>query len=202
MRQYLMELMGAFFLTLAVSFTGNPVAVGLMFMAMFYVGEHISGGYFNPALTVAGWFRGLIAVEEMLLYMGVQVFGAFLAARLVPVITSNVFMPDVGPDVSVGMSMLIEGLLTAVLCMVFLTVVTHKEYKSSAVAGVVLGLTIVPLLYIGGLFNPAVAAGAMICQIVVSGSSAIASDIGIIYVVAPLLGGGAAAFAYDYFHKR
>ncbi len=95
MRQYLMELIGTFFLTLAVSITGNPIAVGIMFMAMYYVGESVSGGYYNPALSVAAWMRGVLAVEEMLIYAGVQSIGACLGVWLFRALTNNVFMPDV-----------------------------------------------------------------------------------------------------------
>lgn len=203
MKRYLIELIGTFFLTLAVSFTGNPIAVGLMLMSMYCIGESISGGYFNPALVVAGFMRNLIALEEGLLYIGVQVFGAFLAARLVPAITNTIYMPDIGADTALGMSILLEALLMALFALVMLTLVSHKDFKGhTALNGAVLGLSFAALLFFPGLFNPAVAAGAMICQVIVSGGSAIASDLALVYVVAPLIGGAAAAFAYEYFHGR
>ena len=40
MKRYAMEFVGTFFLTIAISLIGNPIAIGLMLMAMIYVGGH------------------------------------------------------------------------------------------------------------------------------------------------------------------
>ncbi|MCH7826938.1 MAG: porin, partial [Bacteroidetes bacterium] len=47
MRNYLMEFIGTMFLVLAIGFSNNPLAIGLMLMAMVYMGGHISGGHYN-----------------------------------------------------------------------------------------------------------------------------------------------------------
>ncbi len=202
MRQYLMELIGTFFLTLAVSITGNPIAVGLMFMAMYYVGEGVSGGYYNPALSVAAWMRGIIAVEEMLIYAGVQSIGAFFGVWLFRALTNNVFMPDVMADLSMGMAILIEVLLTAVLALVLLTVSTAKDYKGSVVNGVVIGLTLSSVLFVGsGIVNPAIAAGSYLGQLFVDGG-ALSRELLFVYICAPLVGGVLAALTYDFLHHR
>ena len=157
MRHYLMELIGTFFLTLAVSITGNPIAVGLMYMAMYYVGEGVSGGYYNPALAVAAWFRGVLKMEDALVYIAVQSIGAFFGVWLFKALTNNVFMPDVMADLGMGMAILIELLLTAVLALVALTVATSKEYKGSVVNGAVIGLTLSAVLFVGsGIVNPSI----------------------------------------------
>ncbi len=202
MRQYLMELIGTFFLTLAVSITGNPIAVGLMFMAMYYVGEGVSGGYFNPALSVAAWMRGVLAVEELLIYTGVQSIGAFFGVWLFRALTNNVFMPDVMADLSMGMAILIEVLLTAVLALVMLTVATAKDYKGSVVNGVVIGLTLSSVLFVGsGIVNPAIAVGSYLGQLFVDGG-ALKGELLFVYICAPLVGGVLAAFTYDFLHHR
>lgn len=202
MRQYLMELIGTFFLTLAVSITGNPIAVGLMYMAMYYVGEGVSGGYFNPALSVAAWMRGIIAVEEMLIYAGVQSIGAFFGVWLFRALTNNVFMPDVMADLSMGMAILIEVLLTAVLALVMLTLSIAKDYKGSVVNGVVIGLTLSSVLFVGsGIVNPAIAAGSYLGQLFVDGG-ALSRELLFVYICAPLVGGVFAALTYDFLHHR
>ena len=53
MKRYMMEFVGTFFLTVAISLVGNPATIGLILMAMIYVGGHISGAHFNPAVTFA-----------------------------------------------------------------------------------------------------------------------------------------------------
>ena len=200
MRHYLMELIGAFFLTLAVVFTGNPVAVGLMFMAMYYIGERVSGGYYNPALAVGGWLRGTLSVEDMLLYSGVETVGAFLAVWLFRSLTNNVFTPDVMADSGVGMACLVEVLLTGVLALVWLVCSTSKDYKGSVVNGVVIGLSLSAVLYVGGLFNPAIAAGSYLGSLLAGDGSALSRELLFVYIASPLVGGALAAFTYDYLH--
>jgi glycerol uptake facilitator-like aquaporin len=196
-----MELIGTFFLTLAVSITGNPIAVGLMFMAMYYVGEGVSGGYYNPALAVAGWMRGVLSMEYMLIYSGVQTIGAFFGVWLFRALTNNIYMPDVMVDLPMGMAILIEVLLTAVLALVLLTVATSKDFKGSVVNGAVIGLTLAAVLFVGsGIVNPAIAAGAYLGQLFVSGG-ALSTELLSVYIIAPLVGGVLAALTYDYLHN-
>lgn len=203
MRQYLMELIGTFFITLAVCIgTGGPLAVGLMFMAMYYVGEGVSGGYFNPTLSIAAWMRGVLAVEEMLIYAGVQSIGAFFGVWLFRALTNNIFMPDVMADLSMGMAILIEVLLAGVFALVLLTVATSKDFKGSVVNGLVMGLTLTAVLFVGGgIVNPAIAAGSYLGQLFVDGG-ALSRELLFVYICAPLVGGILAAFTFDFLHHK
>lgn len=203
MKQYVIELIGAFFLTLAITFTlSTPIAVGLMLMALYYVGESVSGGYYNPALAVAGWMRGILPMEEMLLYSGVQSIGAFLAVALYRAITNNTYMPEMTADASFFMAFLIEMLLVGLLALVLLTVATSKEFKGSVVNGTVLGLTLAAILYLGGLFNPAVAVGALVYNGLFLGAAGMPNEVFGIYVVAPILGAILAGFTYGFLHPN
>ncbi|HLE76286.1 MAG TPA: aquaporin [Candidatus Babeliales bacterium] len=200
MRQYVMELIGAFFLTLAVCITGAPMTVGLMFMAMYYIGEGVSGGYYNPALTVAGWMRGVLSVEDMLIYAGVQSVGAFFGVWLFRALTNQVFMPDVMADLSMGMAIFVEVLMSAVFALVMLTVATSKEYKGSVVNGAVIGLTLAAVLMVSSsIINPAIAVGAYLGQLFVDGG-ALSRELLFVYICSPLVGGALAALGYDYLH--
>jgi aquaporin Z len=60
MRNYLVELLGAFFLVLVIALTGDPFAIGVILMVMVYAGGHISGAHYNPAVTFGLWLRGKI----------------------------------------------------------------------------------------------------------------------------------------------
>ena len=53
MHSYLMEAVGAFFLVLVFGFTGDPLAIGLTLMALVYIGSHVSGAHYNPAVSLA-----------------------------------------------------------------------------------------------------------------------------------------------------
>lgn len=202
MRHYVMELVGAFFLAMAVAFSGNPFAVGLMFMAMYYIGESVSGGYYNPVFSVAAWLRGVLAVEDMLAYAVCQTVGAYLAIWWYTAITSNVYMTDVTADMPLWMAVLLELLLSAALGLVFLSVATSKEYKGSVVNGAVIGLGIAGMLYLGGLYNPAIALGSLLYQMFVGGGATIQGEVVGQYILGPVLGACAASFTYDYLHNK
>src|SRR2546427_2000125 len=69
-RKYVVEFIGAFFLTFAVGvavLSGSvftPLAAGATLMVMIYAGGHISGGHYNPAVTLAVVGRGRVGVME------------------------------------------------------------------------------------------------------------------------------------------
>ena len=79
MKRYVMEFIGTFFLTLVISLTGHPIAIGLILMAMIYAGGHISGGHFNPAVSFAMFLEKTLSLNAMLRYWAAQTLGATLA---------------------------------------------------------------------------------------------------------------------------
>ena len=83
MRNYLMEFIGTMFLVLAVGLSGNPIAVGVMLMVMVYMGGHISGGHYNPAITLGVWLRGKMEAKDVPGYMIFQILGAFVAGLFI-----------------------------------------------------------------------------------------------------------------------
>ncbi len=105
-------------------------------------------------------------------------------------------------DLSMGMAILIEVLLTAVVALVMLTVTTAKDFKGRVVNGVVIGLTLSSVLFVGaGIVNPAIAAGSYLGQLFVDGG-ALTRELLAVYIVAPLVGGVLAALTYDFLHHR
>ncbi len=199
-----MELLGTFFLALAVSFTsftGNPIPVGLMLMAMIYVGAHISGAHYNPAVSFAVFMRNKLSMEDMLMYMGSQIVGALLAIWFFGVITETVFSPEVPTEIPMGFSVGMEALLTFVLCITILSVFMLDRYKNHVIQGVVVGLTLMAIVSIGGIFNPAIAFAAMVCNMMKNGAF-VGMSPALIYIVGPLLGGAAAAIGYGFFNDK
>src|SRR5215831_6035164 len=76
MSKYITELIGTFFLVFTVGCTviaggGGvipPLAIGSALMVMIYAGGHISGGHYNPAVTLGVWMRGRCATSDIVPY--------------------------------------------------------------------------------------------------------------------------------------
>ncbi|MBP9096749.1 MAG: aquaporin, partial [Ignavibacteria bacterium] len=101
MNKYLTEFIGAFFLILVIGMTGNPLAIGAILMVMIYMGGNISGGHYNPAVTLGVFMRGKIDAKDMIMYWVFQLLGAIIAAFIVFVLSAKTMqvVPAVGRDV-------------------------------------------------------------------------------------------------------
>ena len=89
MKKYLVEFIGTFFLVLTVGMTVigcapdnflPPLAIGSALMIMVYAGGHVSGGHYNPAVTLAVWLRGRCPTADVPAYWISQILGAFAAS--------------------------------------------------------------------------------------------------------------------------
>src|ERR1700689_3531437 len=97
MKKYLTEFIGTFFLVFTVGMTvikpdaGNfaPLAIGSALMIMVYAGGHVSGGHYNPAVTLAVWLRGKCPASDVPPYWISQILGAALAALLTIYLKGN-----------------------------------------------------------------------------------------------------------------
>src|SRR5258705_12631045 len=91
MKKYFAEFIGTFFLVLTIGCTiiGHgggpfaPLAIGSALMVMIFAGGHISGGHFNPAVTLGVWLRGKCDAKDVAPYMMFQIMGAMLASLVV-----------------------------------------------------------------------------------------------------------------------
>src|SRR5258705_7705223 len=89
MKKYLVEFIGTFFLVLTIGMTiidpvvaagFAPLAIGSALMIMVYAGGHVSGGHYNPAVTIAVWLRGRCATADVPWYIGSQIAAGVVAA--------------------------------------------------------------------------------------------------------------------------
>ena len=204
MKRYLIELIGTFFVVVAISFTGNsnPIAVGLMLMSMVYLASHVSGAHFNPAISLACFLRGLHSIQTTAFYWLSQIVGACLAIFLFKAITGQIFNPETVAELSLSLSITMEALLTAVFCTLFLTIMHASRFRNFMANGFVVGLSYTALLFIGGLFNPAVILGALCCGLA-SGAGIISTTPSLlVYLVAPCIGAVVAAYAQPYLNEE
>jgi aquaporin Z len=170
-----------------------PLAIGSALMVMIYAGGHISGGHYNPAVTLAVWMRGKASAAEVLPYWAAQVGGAALAAMVVRYFKAGIPVTAGSPDLVPAL--LAEFLFTFALCYVVLNVATAKGTEGNSNYGLAIGFTVLIGAYSvggisGGAFNPAVAVG-----VTLMGLSAPAFLW--VFLVADLLGGAAAATVFN-----
>ena len=168
MKKYITEFIGTFFLVLTVGLTGNPLAIGSALMVMIYAGGHISGGHYNPAVTLAVFIRGKITNSEAIIYIGSQLAGGLIAALIVGVFRE--LPSESGQQIVVTKAILAEVLGTFALAYVVLNVATAKANSGNSYFGLAIGFTVMVMAfcfgdYSGGAFNPAVAIGASVMKV-------------------------------------
>ena len=199
-----MESIGAMFLVLVIALTGNPFAIGLMLMVMVYMGGHISGAHYNPAVTLAVWIRGKLKSNKIFGYMVSQVLGAFFAAFIAYSLVGKTFVPSPGIGVAMWQSVLVEILFTFALCSVILAVATSKKLEGNYIYGLAIGFTLAVGAFAGGnisggAYNPAVALGPMILKSLIEGYNF--SNL-IIYIIGPFVGAILAALVFRYLNPK
>src|SRR6201987_2505565 len=82
-------LLAAGFPNLGIGFLGVALAFGLTVLTMAYAVGHVSGGHFNPAVTLGLWSAGRCAHRHVLPYIVAQVIGAIAAAAVLWLIASG-----------------------------------------------------------------------------------------------------------------
>ena len=135
--------LAATFPAVGIGLLGVSLAFGLTVLTMAYAVGHISGGHFNPAVTLGLWAAGRCANKHVLPYILSQVVGAVLAAALLWVIASG--KPDWVPAgfAANGYGDLSPGKYSMVSCFfLFIIVGTTSKGAASGFAGIPIGLAL------------------------------------------------------------
>lgn len=204
MKNYLTEFVGTFFLVLTIGLTvvgGSsfaPLAIGSALMVMVYMGGHVSGAHYNPAVSLAVWMRGKLEAKELLPYWISQIVGAVAAAFVVYAVMGESFAPAPGGDATVAGALIMEFLFTFALALVVLNAATASATSGNSFYGLAIGFTVMVGAFAagpvsGGAFNPAVGVGPILVHGVFGDGGY--GDLWI-YLVAPLLGGATAALVF------
>jgi aquaporin Z len=204
MRRYVTESIGTFFLVLTigmVSTSGSdaaPLAIGAALMVMVYMGGHVSGAHYNPAVTIAVRLRGAMEASDVLPYIAAQLVGALLASATVFLLTGATFGPAPGAGAGLGQVVLAEAIVTFLLALVVLNVATAPATKGNSFYGLAIGLTVMAGAYAvgplsGGAFNPAVSIGPAVIGALADGDTL--RNIWL-YILGPVAGGIAAVPVY------
>lgn len=208
------EFYGTFFLTLTVAMTVNlnpynpPLAIGTVLALLVYAGGHISGGHYNPAVTLGVTIRGKLPPKQAVMYWATQFLGGMLAGVIGNFVTNQVVQCKPKDGFNVGQAFLMETLFTFLLVSVVLAVATSKAVMGNDFFGFAIGMSVFvgasacgPVS--GAALNPAVGLGLNFGAFLLNekfkadGKPApYDGDDTWIYFVAPLLGGAFAAAWY------
>jgi aquaporin Z len=209
MKKYLIEFIGTFFLVLTVIMVVNnpgigpmaPLAIAGIYLSMIYAGGPVSGGHFNPAVTLAVLMRRQISRGDALYYMIVQFISSILAA------TIGVYLHDCGGGLEIVArvneqpicAVMGEFLGTFSLVYVFLSVTGTGLSERNAHAGIAIGFVVLAMSYVlgglsGGAFNPAIVLGGSVAGM-------FGWDDLWVYLIGTVLGAAAAATAMQWIHR-
>lgn len=200
--KYLYEFIGTFFLVLTVGMTvlnpngaalWAPLAIGGVLAAMVYAGGHLSGGHYNPAVSLAAYLRNKLSQNDLFLYWAAQLGAGVLAALTTIYLKGAPAAAPLEPDHL--KALLAEFLFTFALCYVVLNTATTRATAGNSYFGWAIGLTVLAGAYAvgaisSGAFNPAVALGITIMNL------SHWSNLWI-FLVGNLLGGAAAAYVVN-----
>ena len=82
MNKLLVEFLGTMFLMFVIFTTGNWLAIGAALSVAILLGGEISGGAYNPAVTIALYAANKLSKTDLLPYIIVQILGSLLAFYL------------------------------------------------------------------------------------------------------------------------
>ena len=209
MKKYLVEFIGTFFLVFTVGMAVRsgavlaPLAIGASLMVMIFAGGHVSGGHFNPAVSLAVWIRGKLSTGDLLPYWLAQFAGAIVAAGVLKYLVSSGGVKDetggLGSNaydnghINLQGAFVFEVLATAAFILVILLVT--DRFATAGAAGLAIGaaLTAIHTFGIpldGTSVNPARSFGPALF----AGGTALSQVW--LFILAPLIGGALGAVVY------
>jgi len=176
---------------------GVALAHGLALAVLVSSLGAVSGGHFNPAVTLAVWIMGKITPARAVLYVVAQLVGGLAAGLALKLVfadswqASNIGTPALGAGITPALGIGIEAVLTALLVLAVLG--TAVDSRGPKIGGLAIGLAVAADILVGGpltgaamnparWFGPAVAAGAYADWYV--------------WWIGPLIGAAAAALLY------
>lgn len=199
--------LAAAFPDVGIGLLGVSLAFGLTVLTMAYAVGHISGGHFNPAVTLGLWAGGRFDAKDIPLYIVAQVVGAIAAAFTLYVVASgnadwslavnglatNGFDAGSPGKYTMASGFLIEVLLTAFFLVIIMGATDGRAPAGFAPIAIGLGLTLIHLISIpvtNTSVNPARSTGPAI----VAGGLALQQLW--MFWLAPIVGGMIGGFVY------
>lgn len=221
MKKSLAEFIGTFWLVLGgcgsavlaagfpetgIGFMGVALAFGLTVLTMVYAVGHISGGHFNPAVTIGLWIGGRIGAKEILPYLVSQVLGGIAAAGVLYIIVTgngsgigsfaaNGYGEHSPGGYSMTAAIVSELVMTFMFLLIILGATDKKAPKGFAGLAIGLALTLIHLISIP-VTNTSVNPARSISQAVFVGDWAISQLW--LFILIPIIGAILAGLVYNY----
>lgn len=199
----LTEFVGTFVFLTVIALSGKagpfaPLAIGMALMAMVYMGGHVSGAHYNPAVSFGLFLRRVISAMTMFQYWITQLVAGLLAFAFAFAVSGVHAGIHPGGGVTAFGALAAEVVFTAALVLVVLNVAATKETAGNSYYGVAIGFTVGAGAFAvgpisGAAFNPAVGLAATFSS-AVFGHEAWA-DLWI-YLVGPLAGAAVGALVH------
>ena len=179
----------------------TALAFGLVIVAMAYSIGNVSGCHINPAVSLGFLVAGKMKIKDFVSYIIAQFAGATLGTLILKVVfdlggltdQTGAFGANALVHDSIGISMVVEIILTFVFVLAILGVTSKEE--NSPVAGLVIGLTLTLVHILGiGLTGTSVNPARSFGPAIFAGGSALMCLP--VFIIAPLIGGALAAVVY------
>lgn len=198
-----MEVVGTFFLVLVVALTGNPMAIAGTLAAMIYIGAHVSGGQYNPAVSIGLSVANKQSWDKTLRYILAQLGGALFAVYVASLLDGKLLSVAPADGVMLYQAIIAEALFTFALVTAVFHAAVSKQAEGNSYFGLAIGLTVLAGAYSvgtfsGGAFNPAVGLAPHIVGVLM-GKPLVIEHV-LLYIIGPVLGGVLAAQFYDLTH--
>lgn len=192
-----------------IGFAGVALAFGLTVLTMVYAVGSISGGHFNPAVTIGLWAGGRVTGKSILPYVVSQILGGIAAATVLYVIATgngseigsfaaNGYGEHSPGGYSLYAGMVSEFVMTFMFIFIILGATDEKSPKGFAGLAIGLTLTIIHLVSIP-VTNTSVNPARSISQALFVGGWALEQLW--MFLTIPTLGGLCGGIVYKYFHK-
>jgi aquaporin Z len=191
--------------TVGIAYAGVSLAFGLTVLTMAYAVGHISGGHFNPAVTIGLWAGGRFPANRVLVYIVSQILGATLAAAVIYLIASgkagyagglasNGFAAHSPGGYSMTAALITEIVMTAAFLFIIMGATDGRAPAGFAPIAIGLALTLIHLISIpvtNTSVNPARSTGPALLE------GGIALQQLWLFWVAPIIGGVVGASLYN-----
>src|SRR5215472_6612431 len=151
----LTELVGTFVFLSVIALSAGagtlaPLAIGAGLMVMVYMGGHVSGGHYNPAVSLGVFLRRRIDGTTMVGYWVAQLVGGALAFVLGYLVSRHTPGIHPGAGVNAARALTVEALFTLALVLVVLNVAATKATEGNSYYGMAIGFTILAAGFVGG----------------------------------------------------